>query len=221
MPLYHGPTVSIKIGATTYNVSKTLLCKHSPYFANMFNGDFREGKEQLADLKEIDGVVSNRSFQLLLQWIYLGRFILDKESPADLISTMIESARLADMLRIANVETQIVEQIRATVLANPPPDNAWSRSAETNAHHITPVHVHEATRLPRGHSVRLLVAKAVIDPYLHSDEFKFSDEIRDVPGFAADVLDELKVSLKSVRLEQYTRCYFKDPFSGAEIRFRQ
>jgi hypothetical protein len=75
--------VKIKIGPTTHNVSKPLLCSHSPYFAGMFNRKFKEGQEQSAVLEEIEGVVSNQSFRLFLQWLYLGRVILGKESPTD------------------------------------------------------------------------------------------------------------------------------------------
>jgi hypothetical protein len=100
MPLYHGPIVRIRPGAETYNVSKTLLCHHSPYFRAMFEGQFKEAGEKSAKLEEVPGVVTNRSFELLLQWLYLGRFILGKESPRDRITAMIELARLADMTEI-------------------------------------------------------------------------------------------------------------------------
>jgi hypothetical protein len=72
---------SIKIGPTAYDVSKTLLCSHSPYFAGMLNGKFKEGQEQSVVLEEIKGVVLNQSFRLFLQWLYLGRVILGKKSP--------------------------------------------------------------------------------------------------------------------------------------------
>ncbi|KAE8320740.1 hypothetical protein BDV39DRAFT_211390 [Aspergillus sergii] len=222
MPLYHGPTVKIQIGSATYDVSKALICKYSPYFAAMFDGKFKEGEEQSAVLEEAEGVVSNQSFQLLLQWLYLGRFILGKKSPAESISAMIELARLADMLSIDNMESPAMEYIRATILANPPPDNgSWFRDPNTNIHHITPGHVDAVSHLPKGHSVRMLLVKAAIDAYLHCDDFKFSEEIRNVPDLAADVLEELKIALQSVRFENYATCYFKDPLSGEELRFLQ
>ncbi|KAL2836691.1 hypothetical protein BJX68DRAFT_34389 [Aspergillus pseudodeflectus] len=215
LPLYHGPMVKIKIGPTAYDVSKTLLCNRSPYFAGMFNGKFKEGQEHSAVLEEIEGVVSNRSFRLFLQWLYLGRVILGKESPTDWISAMIEFARLADMLSISNVESQIIEHIRATILDNVP--DVYSR--DRLVHHMTPEHVYAATRLPKGHSVRRLLAQATIDTFLHSDTFKFSEEIREEPEFAADVLQELKVSLKSVKPESYVCIHFKEPLSGKEVVF--
>ncbi|KAE8397155.1 hypothetical protein BDV37DRAFT_266429 [Aspergillus pseudonomiae] len=220
MPLYHGPTVKIKIGAATYDVSKSLICRHSPYFAAMFKGNFKEGEDQSAVLEEVEGVVSNRSFQLLLQWLYLGRVILGKESPAEWISAMIELARLADMLSIDNMESPITEYIQSTILANPPPNNnICFRDPNTNVHHITPGNVDAASHLPKEHSVRMLLVKAAIDAYLHCDDFKFSEELRNVPDFAADILGELKIALQSVTLGKYTPCHFKDPLSGKELRF--
>lgn len=219
MPLYHGPTVKIKIGAATYDVSKSLVCKHSPYFAAMFKANFKEGEDQSAVLEEVEGVVSNRSIQLLLQWLYLGRVILGKESPAEWISAMIELARLADMLSIDSMESPITEYIRSTILANPPPDNRWFRDPNTNVHHITPGNIDAASHLPKEHSVRMLLVKAAIEAYLRCDDFKFSEELRNVPDFAADILGELKIALKSVTLEQYTPCHFKDPLSREKLRF--
>jgi hypothetical protein len=174
-------------------------------------------------MREIDGVVSSRSFQLLLQWLYLGRFNLGKEAPSDRITAMIELARLADMIEIKDVDMdlQIMEYIRATVLDNPPPDDKWSRSPDTNICHMTPDHVEAASHLPQGHLVRLLLAKASIDAYLHSENFRFSNEIQEVTEFAADLLQELRVALKSVELACFTKCTYNDAFSGKKLRFRQ
>lgn len=61
--------VITRIGDETYNVSKTLLSHHSPYFRAMFERQFKEAEEQAVELGEIPGVVSNRSFELLLQWL--------------------------------------------------------------------------------------------------------------------------------------------------------
>jgi hypothetical protein len=51
------------------------VCKQSSYFRATFAGEFQEGVEQSANLTEEDGVVLIRSFQLLVQWLYLGRVI--------------------------------------------------------------------------------------------------------------------------------------------------
>ncbi|KAI9367343.1 hypothetical protein BJX61DRAFT_538144 [Aspergillus egyptiacus] len=98
LPLYHGPQAVIKLGTATYKVSKALLTGYSSYFAAMFDGNFKEGEEQSADLQEIEGVLLTRSFEILLQWMYLGRVLFEERSPTDRISAMIEFSRLADML---------------------------------------------------------------------------------------------------------------------------
>ena len=77
LPLYSNPHVRIQIGSTSteYKLSKALLYKQSPYFAATFKGKFQEGEEQSTALTKIDGVVSTQSFELLVQWLYLGQVI--------------------------------------------------------------------------------------------------------------------------------------------------
>ncbi|KAF9885059.1 hypothetical protein FE257_000790 [Aspergillus nanangensis] len=126
IPRYHGPMVKIEIGVTVYHVSKIILCETSRYFARMFDGNFKEGEAQSAVLEKVEGVVSNRSFELLLQWLYLGRITVGEEPPSEQISAMIEFARFADMLGIDGVEPQTVEHMRATILANSPSPTMWA-----------------------------------------------------------------------------------------------
>ncbi|KAL3475571.1 hypothetical protein BJX99DRAFT_157937 [Aspergillus californicus] len=208
----------------------------------MFEGNFKETEEQLAELEEIDGVVSNRIFSLLLQWLYLGRFKFAEESPSDRITAMIELARFADMLKINGMDPQIVECIRTTVLDNPHqhnnPRGGSARTPDTHIHHMTPEHIDAASRLPKGHLVRLLPAKAAVHAYLHSDNFKFSKETQDVPEFAADLLEVLNVALKSFKYNYTTqglkrrlgaagqqcdelKCTYKDPFTEERRPFRE
>jgi hypothetical protein len=121
LPLYHGPIVRIRIGGQTYNVSKRLLCYHSLYFRRMFEGKSEDANEQSTELKEVHGVVSNRSFELLLQWLYLGRLFLAHEaSSTDEITAMIELARLADMVEIKDtgMDAEIAKYTRETALSS-------------------------------------------------------------------------------------------------------
>ncbi|KFY92679.1 hypothetical protein V500_04080 [Pseudogymnoascus sp. VKM F-4518 (FW-2643)] len=90
LPLYSGPLVTIRIASHEYKLPTALLCKQSPYFAATFNGSFREGEEQSVNLEEIDGVVSIRSFQMLVQWVCLGRVVFGESAPKEAITTAIE-----------------------------------------------------------------------------------------------------------------------------------
>ncbi|CZR63104.1 uncharacterized protein PAC_13001 [Phialocephala subalpina] len=93
LPLYSGPQVTIRIGSASheYKLPKALLCKQSPYFAAMFEGSFKEGEEQSTTLEE----VTPRSFQMLVQWVCLGRVVFREHAPDVAITTAIEFARLA------------------------------------------------------------------------------------------------------------------------------
>ncbi|KAL2841265.1 hypothetical protein BJY01DRAFT_249615 [Aspergillus pseudoustus] len=205
LPLYHGPIVSIKM-----ELRPTTLPRH-------FSASIRR-----PELEKLDGVLSTQSFQLLLQWLYLGRFNLGKESPSDRITTMIELARLADMMEIKDIDAQIAEYIRTTVLDNPSPTgNYWCRSPDDNIYHITPEHVVAASHLPKGHSIRLLLARAAINAYLNSDDFRFSRETQDVPEFAADLLQELRVALKSIECDDNSGRTYHDPFTETKLQFYQ
>jgi hypothetical protein len=75
-----------------------LLCQQS--FAAAFNGSFQEGEEQFMTLKEEEDIVSTRSFELLVQWLYVGRVIFDELPPEEAITTTIEFVRLADMCKV-------------------------------------------------------------------------------------------------------------------------
>ncbi|PLB51643.1 hypothetical protein P170DRAFT_422633 [Aspergillus steynii IBT 23096] len=217
IPLYHGPTVNIKIGDSAYKVSKILLCKHSPYFRAMFEGRFMEAEQQSVELQEIDGVVTNRAFQLLLQWMYLGHVIPADEVATSWITLLVEFARLADFLKINEVDIAIARFIKDSIAVNSP----WEflRPPHANIHHIIPEHIQAASRLPRRHVVRRLFASASFDAYMHSVDFKFANEVRDIQDFAADLLDEVKVALRSVR-NGGAMCVFRDPFDGREREFR-
>lgn len=96
---------------TKYTVSKRLLCEESPYFSAMFEGEFSEGQQQTATLEELEGVVSVRSLEALLQWLYLRKVKFNLEDPGDQLSAAIEFARLADMRNITGMESQPAQYI--------------------------------------------------------------------------------------------------------------
>jgi hypothetical protein len=67
--LYTGLIVTIRIGTSTreFKLSKRIISQQSAYFDAMFNGSFEEGKTQSVSLTEIEGVVSVRSFDMLVR----------------------------------------------------------------------------------------------------------------------------------------------------------
>lgn len=122
-------------------------------FCSYARRTFKEREEQSVTMEEIVGVVSTKSFQLLVQWICLGRIVFEESVPKDDIATAIEFARLADMCGITGVESPIAEHIKPTIIANRNPDNLCydnSKAQDTNTYSLTSQHIISASFCLKG-----------------------------------------------------------------------
>ncbi|RDL37304.1 Uncharacterized protein BP5553_04737 [Venustampulla echinocandica] len=221
LPLYSGPCVKVRVGSAghEYELSKAILCKQSLYFAKTFQGGFREGQDQSTTLTEVEGVVTQRSFEMLVQWLYLGRVLFSESSPAECITATIEFVRLADMCGVYGMETLMAEHIKAIILANPAPEHiVLGRDPDTNTYCLLGQHITSAALLPDGHAIRKVLAIASVEGYIRRDKHKFLKEICESPGFAADLLLVVKETLKTVNLGE-PHITFKNPCSGMTLAF--
>ncbi|CRL30973.1 BTB/POZ fold [Penicillium camemberti] len=220
LPRYHCPTVKIQISSSDheYEISKYLLCKDSTYFTAMFEGNFAEGEQQVATLEEVEGVVSVRSFEALIQWIYLRKVQFDSKGPEDQISATIELVRLADMCSITGMETQMAQYIKDILVANPDPrcDDLFLRPIDTNTYCITRQHITWATSLPPGHSVRRILAAASVEGYLRDENYKFVQLTQEHPTFGSDLLQEVRSTIEPPTNTQETT----DGFIGEDLATR-
>jgi hypothetical protein len=206
LPLYSDPYVKVRIGnkIREYKLSKALLCKQSAHFVATFEGAFREGDDQSTTLAEIDGVVSTRSFEMLVQWLYLGRVVFGELNPAEAITATIEFARIADMCAVAGMESLMAERIKAIIIANPArDDDGWFFNDPgplelNNTYCLTSEHITSAADLPDEHPVREVLAAAAVEGYLRHDDHKFSKEMRAVHNFSVDLLKAVKSTLKTL-----------------------
>jgi hypothetical protein len=192
----------------------------------MFDGDFKESKEHCAVLAEVEGVVSIRSFKLFLQFVYTGHVKLGDEPPEDQISAFIEFARLADMLGVANTEHKVATHIESIILKNLPYDSSMfitrqDRKPDENIRLISPSHIRDAACLPKGHEIRSLFAKAVIETFVMGSpkKFKFAEEREEVPAFAVDLLEQLGPTFKSFTASN-KHVYFTEPLCRRECVLR-
>ena len=207
--------MSIRIADKEYQVSKALLCTQSPYFSATFEGKFLEGAIQSTTLAEIDGVVTVRSVQMLIQWLYLGRIVTEDQAPEEGITATIEFVRFADMCGVTGMESLMAERIKSIILS----DSTFrlSRDPETNTRYLTSQHITAASFLPDDHSVRIILARATVEGYLQQDRHKFAEEALNIPAFAVDLLREVKATLNSVTYRDY-KVVFKEPISGKELK---
>ncbi|CAG8105701.1 unnamed protein product [Penicillium salamii] len=215
LPLYHGPSVKLRIQPSNqeYTISKNLLCAESPVFSRMFNGELLESQQQTATLEETKDDISVRSLEALFQWLYLHTVEFGIEDPGEHISAAMELARLADKYDIVGLEATMAQYIKNILKSNPHPENGPAlRNVDYNTYHLTHDHIASATLLPRGHPVRSVLAAASVDGFLRSPEHKFSEEIHAYPSFGADLLQETRLVLHTVKpLHAAT---FEDPISG-------
>ncbi|PWY79708.1 hypothetical protein BO70DRAFT_353422 [Aspergillus heteromorphus CBS 117.55] len=175
----------------TRSLSKRLLCRNSPYFERMFEGNFQEAKEQSATLEPIEGVVSERSFESLIEWMYLDRIQPPTSDPRTEISTAIEFARLADMCQVKGLESVLAERIK-TILVENSTKSQRTTDSDHLTHWLSPQHIASAANLPKGHRVRSVLAAASVEGYLRLENLKLYSETRDIPSFSADILEEMR-----------------------------
>lgn len=164
-------------------------------------------------MTEIDDVVSIRSFELLVQWLYLGRVIFGKLTPTETITAAIEFVRIADMCGVTGMETLMAEHIRAIIIANPAPG---PRGSDTNTYCLISKHIISAASLPEEHPVRSILAATAVKAYLLDDNYRFQKETQEVPNFSADLLKAVKATLKSLAIT-YSSITVKDPVSGGNV----
>ncbi|KFY53479.1 hypothetical protein V496_07539 [Pseudogymnoascus sp. VKM F-4515 (FW-2607)] len=236
LPLYGGVSVTIYVGSQEhkYTLPKALLCKQSPYFSAMFKGEFKEREEQAATLELVDGVVSVRAFEMLAQWLCIGRVVfkeytsgkftpgkatLKESAPEESIAAVIEFSRLADMCGIIGMEAHAAAHIRDIILTGHTPVS-MSKSLEKNTHYITSAHIISAAHLPRGHAVRRVLAMTSVEGYLQLRHHKFSEEAQGVASFSADLLIAVRETIRSIRVNPNFAIEFEEPISGKALQLQ-
>jgi hypothetical protein len=181
----------------------------------------QKGKSSQQPLEEDDGVVSTQSFQMLAQWVILGRIEFGEFAPEEAISRAIEFARLADMCGVTGMESLIAEPIKAIILAysGPSVDDRlinW-RARDTNTHYLTSQHIASVIMLHEEHPVRGVIAEVAVEGYLRQSSHKFQ---RATPEFSADLLRAVRATLDSVAYEGYL-ITFKELISGERVKLER
>ncbi|KAJ5946060.1 hypothetical protein N7454_002899 [Penicillium verhagenii] len=214
LPLYQGPTVQIRVkpGSHEYTVSKALLCAESPAFAAMFEGNFRESQEMAVTLEVMEGVVSMRSVEALIQWLYVQVIEFDIEDHTEHISAAIEFARLAEKYGINNcLEDKIAEYIRGVFIQA----SSSTQLGQGHTHYLRNEHIASATLLPHRHAVRRMIVKACVQDFFTTSYLNLIYQAECVPTFGTDLLQEVKLALNAIKCHK--KYYiFKDPISGKE-----
>ena len=183
----------------------------------MFEDNFPEYHEKIATLEEIEGVVSVRSVEAFLQWLYHQTVTFDEQDPKGQISAAIELARLADMCNVTELESQMARFIRELLIANYKVSYNNVRKSDRYSDYLKPQHIVSASFLPQSHAVRRLLVAACVEAFLAEGDFEYSQVFKEYPALAIDLLEELRSTLGG--LKGAHNVIFTEPINGRRIQW--
>ncbi|KAJ5137958.1 uncharacterized protein N7443_009757 [Penicillium atrosanguineum] len=136
----------------------------------------------------------------------------DLDEPGHQILVMIELARFADMCNVTGMKASI-----AQVFDQQPNPESNEIRPTTNAYSLISQHIISATFLPQAHAIRHILVAAIVRGYLLCENHGFSKETRKFPTFRVDLLQEVGLSLKGLKIGQSGATY-EDPLNGDECK---
>lgn len=186
---------------------------------------------------------SVETFQLLVQWLYVGGIVLDDFShhkrtnselmletfgfdsksvqkllPVDKsareIISLLAFLKLADEIDLLGSFNNLVNSIKWKIID----DRACLRRE----------HIRMAMEFPAGHAARTLIVQACVKAYISrmftapgdtGHTLWYRAELDELDGFAADLLREFTKALDTKRRESGYIYYLPDPLSGEKINF--
>jgi len=210
-------------------------------FAAMFNGRFKEGQEEVAVMKEIEGVVSVGSFKLLIEWQYRGTIVLPPKclSVKQTITQILDFTRLCNMVDVEETGPAMAKYLKAIMVSSTETLFAFHHAGHDKQDHaaiscifynnpgvltncLSSEHIVSAPQLPQGHAVRNLFATAAVEGALRQKQPKFWEEMLTVPNFAVDVLLATRMALRNTSITRAPNgllvTTFKDPFTGDRVQ---
>lgn len=117
------------------------------------------------------------------------------------------------MCKFTGAEYFMAQHIKDIILADGPLHNAYLYA-------ITSQNIESAANLPDKHPVRGILAMAMVESFLQTDDYRFQKEILEIPGFAADVLAAIKVTSNTIKCGEYNP-EFKEPLSGKVLTLKR
>ena len=204
---------------TEFTVSKNLLCKVSPVFDRMLNGNFKEAQEQSIVLEEMKDVVSTAGVGNFISWLYRGVVQIDHSTPSDKISAAIELARFEDMYQIARLERAVESFARATIkwYASYSSYSENVKEVNRNTRFMTADHVKSGLKLPKNHAVRRLLAQVSVAGFIQSEAYMFANLTVSHPAYASDLLREVQKVLHDMT----DNAVIRDPILQDDIPVRR
>lgn len=179
----------------------------------MFQGPFVEARTNSVVIEKIEGVVSARSFNALLQWLYVEKYFQTAQTPKEEISEILEFVRFADMCGVTGMEETMAMRLSGIFMTS-------KYSDMIHLDHLLVEQIESANILPMGHAVRAAIARASVQSFLTDRPFKFAEDIQRFPNFAADLLKEVHITLSKANLAK-RGITFEDPVTRQQLHINK
>jgi hypothetical protein len=123
-----------------------------------------------------------------MQWIYTGSINLDCQPPLSLAAKLTEYVafiKLVDRIDLCGDYKVLYGEVAKLI------DTTWDAS-------LTSQHIRDTMELPKGHTLRKLIALSSASHFASSKPgFKFDKEIEELEGFSSDLFLALKAPLEA------------------------
>lgn len=191
----------------TYELPKFKLMAVSGYFQAALSGPWVEGRLHTVTLDWENPL----SFDLFVQWMYIKQVVIPRvttsksRADSECLSIYLNFSKLADYLNVIGPMHTSLEDMEKIIIANPEALESY--------------HIREAGLLPRGNPILRMFAKCSVKPYTRSKfnwsdvdwrgvettkvVFKHEKELKDVDGFASELLSMIPMKDILATLNRY------------------
>lgn len=177
------------------------------------------------------GVVSARSFETLIQYLFTGNIKQKSDTTPEGIGHIIEFMRLADMCGVTGMEEIMAQRLKTIIRnhssyyqlngwchSNPGPQNLASESHDKSLV-VKIEHINGAAGLPCESLIRRVLAQTAVHDFFHCTRTQFWKDIsREIPSFACDLMEASQEAMRTVGVWG-GNAYFKDPIDGLQTSF--
>ncbi|KAL5314209.1 hypothetical protein ACEPPN_018634 [Leptodophora sp. 'Broadleaf-Isolate-01'] len=94
-----------------FMIHKDIICHHSLFFANAFNGNFLEGKTQMMNLSDVD----SDTFGILVEWFYTQKLDIDPKDCDGNVLFLAKFWMLAQRFVMPGLQNNIMDGLRPLI----------------------------------------------------------------------------------------------------------
>ena len=190
-----------------------LLCYHSDYFENRFDGD---SKKKLGKVELLDD--DPRAFEVLIKWLYQGKIDDVSDMPMDKKWQYADTCQklyvLCDRINLPRLKNQAIDQFRK---------GCFDAGLVPGPEEMKPIYDHTPPSSPFRKLVSKIAARQIMDPDTENDAATYKICFEGSPDFAIDVVNAIREGVGGKLLADPTEgddCAFHEHDNGQHCKGR-